>query len=180
MMGDSGDEEDRAFLDDEDDTGPKAPKTAKGTKRFVAPLVPSVKGVCWEVGGVQPDEVLNGMRAESLLVDERGEMVRGGIDPFCVTYWGGEMPPPPPVAKDAQMMLKKVGESGMLEVSKAGVKTKTPFPEGMLADFLKAIHGTTHNQTLLVELLKKQYTPPPKPQQLTPPCYCCYCCCDGC
>jgi chromatin assembly factor 1 subunit A len=161
MMGDSGDEEDRAFLDDEDDdaTGVVKNKGKPGGKRFVAPLVPMIKGVCWEIGGVQSDSILAGMRANILLCDEKGDGLQGSIDPLSAEYWVSEMPPPPAPKFDSQIVLKRVDGNGVMEVVKPSSKTKTPFPDALLGDFLKAIHGSTHNQTLLIELLKKQYSP---------------------
>ena len=162
MMGDSGDEEDRAFLDDEDEDAVDNTVKNKGKqvgKRFVAPLVPMIKGVCWETGGVQDDEVLAGMRASVLLFDDRGGGIDSPINPFSTEYWVIEMPPPRAPKVDSQLVLKKAEGSGNVELVKASSKTKNPFPDALLADFLKAIHGTTHNQTLLVELLKKQYPP---------------------
>jgi hypothetical protein len=160
MMGDSGDEEDRAFLDDEDDDDTGAKKGKPG-KRFVAPLVPIIKGVCWEEDGVQSDEVLAGMRASVLLFDDRGDGISGPIDPLSSQYWVSDMPPPPPPKMDSQlMMMKKLDASGGVElINKIGSKAKTPFPQALLCDFVKAIQGSTHNQILLVELLKKQYLP---------------------
>lgn len=155
MMGDSGDEEDRAFLDDEDDEA-AGTKKGKPGKRFVAPLVPIIKGVCWEVEGVQNDEMLAGMRASVLLVDERGDRLQGPIDPISSEYWVSDMPPPPPKL-DPQMVMKKTDATGRIELVKTGSKAKTPFPNALLGDFVKAVHGSTHNQILLVELLKKQY-----------------------
>ena len=157
MMGDSGDEEDRAFLDDEDDVdAAKYKGKGKGGKRVIAPLVPVIKGVCWEVGGVQEDELLSSMRARVLLFDEKGEGIRPSIDPFSADYWITDMPPPPPPKLDSQLQLKKADTMGGLEVVKGSAKSKTPFPESHLKDFLQAIQGSTDNQTLLVELLKKR------------------------
>ena len=161
MMGDSGDEEDRAFLDDEDDdTGTKKGKLRETGKRCVAPLVPMIKGICWEVEGVQRDEVLAGMKATVLLFDDRGERLPGPIDPHSSQYWVSDMPPPPPPKFDTQMVIKKVDANGGIELIKAGSKAKTPFPEALLCEFVKAIRGSTHNQILLVELLKIQYRLP--------------------
>jgi chromatin assembly factor 1 subunit A len=161
MMGDSGDEEDRAFLDDDDDETVDNTVKNKGKqvgKRLVAPLVPMIKGVCWETEGVQDDEVLAGMRASILLYDDRGDGIDAPINPFSTEYWVREMPPPPAPKIDSQMVLKKAEGSGTVELVKsASLKTKNPFPDALLADFLKAIQGTTYNQTLLVELLKKRY-----------------------
>ena len=160
MMGDSGDEDDRAFLDDEDDEDAAKYRT-KGKpsgKRFTAPLVPMIKGVCWEVQGVQTDEVLASMKAGVLLFDDRGDAIKGPIDPYSAEYWITEMPPPPPPRIDSQLLLKKAEGSRGVELVKGTTKAKTPFPEGLLKDFLRAIHGSTDNQTLLVELLKKRYT----------------------
>jgi chromatin assembly factor 1 subunit A len=146
--GDVADEEDAAFLDD-------AEEGARG-RRFAAPLVPFVKGICWEsVEGGQQEEMLRGMRAEVLLFDEAGEPRTGTIDPSRGEYWVSEMAPP--VKGDGQMLLK-VDNAGVDVVKGAG-KTKTPFPDALLRDFLRAIDGTTHNQILLVELLKKKYLP---------------------
>ena len=161
MMGDSGDEEDRAFLDDEDDDivdNTVKNKSKQVGKRLVAPLVPMIKGVCWETGGVQDDKVLAGMRASILLYDDRGDGIDAPINPFSVEYWVTEMPPPPAPKIDSQTVLKKAEGSGIVELVKvSSSKAKNPFPDALLGDFLKAIRGTTHNQTLLVELLKKQY-----------------------
>ena len=160
IMGDSGDEEDRAFLDDEDEDGAENTVKNKGKplgKRFVTPLVPMIKGVCWELRGVQDDDILAGMRATILLCDEKGDVIEGPINPFSSEYWAVEMPPPPAPKIDSQMVLKKVDGTGTVELVKSSAKTKNPFPEALLGDFLKAIHGTTHNQILLIELLKKQY-----------------------
>jgi chromatin assembly factor 1 subunit A len=161
VMSDSGDEDDRAFLDDEEDDVERTGKNSKGKavgKRFVAPLVPMIKGVNWETGGVQKDGVLAGMRATILLCDEKGDGVEGPIDPFSSEYWVVEMPPPPAPKIDLQMLLKKGDTPGTIELVKGLAKTKALFPGNLLGDFLKAIQGTTHNQTLLVELLKKQYS----------------------
>ena len=162
MMEESGDEEDRAFLDDEDvdDEGnvQADAKPGKKGKRFVAAIVPVVRGVSWECRGVQRDEVLAGMRAGILLWDEGGRGIEGPIDPLSGKYWGVEMPPP---KGDAQMVLKRGDASGAVEVVKSSAsRSKTAFPDSILAEFLKAIQGATHNQILLVELLKKQYPPP--------------------
>jgi hypothetical protein len=159
MIGDSGDEEDRAFLDDEDED--ENPGKVKGKqvmgKRFAAPLVPVIKGVCWETEGKQEDEVLLGMRATILLFDDKGEGVDAPINPFSAEYWVSEMPPPPAPKLDSQMVLKKFDANGTVEVVKTSVKSKYAFPEALLADFLKAIQGTTYNQIFLVEILKTQY-----------------------
>jgi chromatin assembly factor 1 subunit A len=163
MMGDSGDEEDRAFLDDEDDDNATDNTTKnKGKsvgKRFVAPLVPIIKGVCWESSGVQEDDVLAGMRATILLYDDKGDGIEGPINPFSSEYWTVEMPPPPAPKIDPQMVMKTVDGTGTVELIKGGGKTKHPFPEALLGQFLKAIDGTTYNQVLLIELLKKQCSP---------------------
>ena len=156
MMGDSGDEEDRAFLDDEDDEA-AGTKRGKPGKRFVAPLVPMIKGVCWEVEGVQNDEILAGMRASVLLFDERGDRLQCPIDPLSSEYWVSDMPPPPPPKLDPQMVIKNFDATGRIELVKTGSKAKTPFPDALLRDFVNAVQGSTHNQILLVELLKKQY-----------------------
>jgi len=162
MMGDSGDEEDRAFLDDEDDQMVDDTSKVKGSKtggkRFVAPLVPMIKGVCWEVGGVQHDDVLAGMKTSILLCDEKGETIESPINPLTSQYWIVDMPPPAPPKLDSQMLLKKVDTSGTVELVKtsSSSKSKAPFPNALLGDFVKAIQGTTYNQNLLVELLKKQ------------------------
>jgi len=173
-MDESGDEEDRAFLDDEDvdDEGNVQSVTAgrdgrtsgkKGPgKRFVVPIIPVIKGVCWEAGGVQGDDVLAGMCAGILLFDEKGDGLRPPINPLSKEYWISEMPPPPPPKGDAPMVLKYVDASGTAQRAKprtAASKSKTPFPENILGEFLKAVQGATHNQILLVELLKKQYLP---------------------
>jgi chromatin assembly factor 1 subunit A len=157
MMEDSGDEEDRAFLDDDDDddTTNNTVK-ATGKKRFVAPLVPMTKGVCWEsTEGIQEDEMLAGMRASILLFDDKGDEISGPINPFSSEYWAMEMPPPAPKI-DSLRGLKKLSGTGTVEFVKTSAKTKTPFPDALLGDFLRAIHGTTHNQILMIELLKKQ------------------------
>ena len=174
VMDESGDEEDRAFLDDEDldDEGNLQSVTPgrdgkiggkKGLgKRFVAPVVPVIKGVCWEVGGIQGDDILAGMRAGILLFDEKGDGLRPPIDPLSTEYWISQMPPPPPRKCDAQMLLRPVDASGTAQLVKPTIgasKSKIPFPENMLGEFLKAIQGATHNQILLIELLKKQYLP---------------------
>jgi hypothetical protein len=162
MMEESGDEEDHAFLDDEDvdDEGniQGDAKRGKKGKRFAAPIIPVVRGISWEQGGVQGDEVLRGMRARILLWDEEGRGVRGPIDPLSGKYWVQEMPPPPAPKGDAQMVLKWGDASGTVELVKStGSKSKAAFLETVLSEFLKAIQGATHNQILLVELLKKQY-----------------------
>ena len=161
MMGDSGDEEDRAFLDDDDDdnvTDNTIKNKGKSVgKRFVAPLVPMIKGVCWESRGVQEDDVLAGMRATILLYDDKGDGIEGPINPFSSEYWAIEMPPPPAPKIDSQMVMKTMNGTGTVELVKGGGKTKHPFPEALLGNFLKAIDGTTYNQILLIELLKKQY-----------------------
>jgi chromatin assembly factor 1 subunit A len=160
MMGDSGDEEDRAFLDDEDDerAGDVIKTKGKpGGKRFAVPLVPMIKGLCWETGGLQEDELLSGMRATILLYNDKGEGIAGPIDPFKSDYWAVEMPPPPAPKIDSQMQLKKVKTNGTIELVKGLSKNKNSFPDDLLGDFLKAIKGSTDNQVLLVELLKKQY-----------------------
>jgi chromatin assembly factor 1 subunit A len=157
MMGDSGDEEDRAFLDDEDDVdAAKYKNKAKGGKRVIAPLIPIIKGVCWEVNGVQQDEMLSAMKARILLFDDKGHGIKGSINPFSGEYWVTEMPPPPPPILDAQLQLKKADHTGGVELVRASAKAKTPFPDAHLKDFLKAIQGSTDNQILLVELLKKR------------------------
>ena len=163
MMGDSGDEEDRAFLDDEGEGAMDTTVKNKGKsvgKRFVAPLVPMIKGVCWEIGGIQGDDVLAGMRASILLCDDKGDGIDAPINPLSTDYWVTEMPPPPALKLDSRMVLKNAEGSGIVELVKgSSSKTKNPFPDALLRDFLKAIHGTTHNQILLVELLKRQYFP---------------------
>lgn len=165
MIEESGDEEDRAFLDDEDvdDEGNVQGDVKRGKKgkRFVAPIVPVVRGVSWEEGGVQGDEVLRWMRARILLCDEDGRGFEGPIDPLSGKYWVQDMPPPPAPKGDAHMVLKRADASGTVELVKStGSKSKAVFPESILGDFLKAIQGATHNQILLVELLKKQYLSP--------------------
>jgi chromatin assembly factor 1 subunit A len=160
MMGDSGDEEDRAFLDDEDDeTTATAKNKGKSGKRFVAPLVPMIKGVSWEVGGIQHDPVLSVMKANILLYDEKREALQGSIDPLSAEYWVSEMLPPPAPKFDSQMVLilKGVDGNGVVEAVKGSSTVRKPFPDALLGDFLKAVSGATHNQILLVELLKKQY-----------------------
>jgi hypothetical protein len=166
MMEESGDEEDRAFLDDEDmdDEGEVqgGAKRGKKGKRFMAAIVPVVRDVSWEQGGVQGDEVLRRMRAGVLLWDEEGQGVEGPIDPLSGKYWVQEMPPPPAPKGDVQMVLKRGDASGTVELVKStGSKSKAAFPETVLGEFLKVIQGATHNQILLFELLKKQYSPPP-------------------
>lgn len=155
-MGDSGDEEDKAFLDDEDDEATANAAQKQKGKRFVAALVPVIKGLCWETSGVQRDEVLAGMRATMLLYDEKGQGIVGPINPFSSDYWANEMPPPPAPKIDAQMSLKNCETSGTLELVKRSTKSNS-FPAAQLRDFLKAIQGSTDNQILLVELLKKKY-----------------------
>jgi chromatin assembly factor 1 subunit A len=156
MMGDSGDEEDRAFLDDEDDEDAvKYKSKGKTGKRVIAPLVPMVKGVCWEVGGTQKDEVLASMKAGMLLFNEKGDGIRTSIDPFSAEYWITDMAPPPLPKLDSQFRLKSETSGGSQSV-KGSTKPKAAFPDALLRDFLKAIQGSRDNQNLLVELLKKQ------------------------
>ena len=169
MMGDSGDEEDRAFLDDEDEEGDGATKSkgkpAAMGKRFAAPLVPVIKGVCWETKGVQGDDVLAGMRATILLFDDKGNGLDEPINPFSAEYWAvTEMPPPPAPKLDSHMVLKKADTNSTVELVKPSVKSKSGFPDALLGDFLKAIQGTTYNQIFLVEILKKKYYPLPVSQ----------------
>ena len=155
-MGDSGDEEDRAFLDDEDEEDGATKNKSKSAigKRFAAPLVPVIKGVCWETNGVQGDEVLAGMKATILLFDDKGDGLDESIDPFSSEYWAiAEMPPPPAPKVDSQMVLKVDANA-----AKTSAKTKSVFPDALLVDFLKAIQGTTYNQLFLIEILKKKYT----------------------
>jgi hypothetical protein len=159
MMGDSGDEEDRAFLDDEDDENtttavPEKTKVRSAGKRYVAPLVAMIKGVCWEVDGVQNDEILALMKGVVLLFDEKGDVLSTPIDPLSSEYWAVDMPPPAPKV-DSQMMLKKVNGDGGVEVVKGTSKTKHLFPDALLGDFCKAIHGNNDNKAFLVEILKK-------------------------
>jgi hypothetical protein len=166
MMGDSGDDEDRAFLDDEDEEGEGATKskgkTAAMGKRFAAPLVPVIKGVCWETEGVQGDDVLAGMRATILLFDDKGDGLDKPINPLSAEYWAAaEMPPPPAPKLDSQMTLKRGDSNGVVELVKTSGKSKSSFPDALLRDFLKAIQGTTYNQIFLVEILKKKYPPLP-------------------
>lgn len=160
MMGDSGDEEDRAFLDDEDDENtttavPEKTKVRSAGKRYVAPLVAMIKGVCWEVDGVQNDEILASMKGVVLLFDEKGDVLPAPIDPLSSEYWAVEMPPPAPKV-DSQMILKKVNGDGGVEVVKGTSKTKHPFADALLGDFCKAIHGNNDNKAFLVEILKKK------------------------
>jgi len=169
MMGDSGDEEDRAFLDDEDEEdGATKTKGKSGMgKRFAAPLLPVIKGVCWETNGVQRDEVLAGMRATRLLFDGKGDSLDESIDPFSSKYWVvAEMLPPPAPKLDSQIVLMKIDASGSVEAVKTSVKPKSAFPDALLVDFLKAIQGTTYNQLFLIELLKKRCTQPPTEPRL--------------
>jgi len=170
MMGDSGDDEDRAFLDDEDEEGEGVTKSkgkaAAMGKRFAAPLVPVIKGVCWETEGVQGDDVLAGMRATILLFDDKGDGLDKPINPFSAEYWAAaEMPPPPAPKLDSQMTLKKGDTNGVVELVKTSGKSKSSFPDALLRDFLKAIQGTTYNQIFLVEILKKKYPPLPTVSQ---------------
>jgi hypothetical protein len=160
MMGDSGDEEDRAFLDDEDDdnvatAAPGKPKNRTAGRRAVAPLVPMIKGVCWEIDGVQSDEVLGSMKRVVLLYDDKGDVMQRPIDPLSSEYWAADMPPP---KIDSQMLLKKVDGDGAVELVKGTLsKGKQSFPEALLNDFLKAVQGNTENKAFLVEVLKKKY-----------------------
>ena len=118
-----------------------------------------IKGVCWEAGGVQDDELLTNFRASILLYDNKGDGIDGSINPLSSEYWIAEMPPPLARKSDPQMLLKKNDANGTVDVVKGSSKSKTPFPDTLLRDFLKAIHGSTDNQILLVELLKKQFVP---------------------
>ena len=159
ILEESGDEEDRAFLDDEDDSEQAKSKGKTMGKRFAGPLEPTIKGICWEDGGVQGEEMLSQMKASVLLFDDKGNAISTPINPLSVEYWAVGMPPPPAPKMDAQMLLKRSDGSGIVQVGKGTVKTKAAFPETLLPQFLKAIQGTTHNQVLLVELLKKQFSP---------------------
>ena len=160
ILEESGDEEDRAFLDDEDDSEQGKSKSKPMGKRLAGPLEPTIKGICWENGGVQAEEILSQMKASVLLFDDKGNAISTPINPLSAEYWVIEMPPPPAPKMDGQMLLKKSDASGIVQISKGtSVKTNAAFPDALLPQFLKAIQGTTHNQVLLVELLKKQYFP---------------------
>ena len=164
MSGDSADDEDRAFLDDEDeeDGGTKSkPKSTLG-KRFAAPLATVIKGVCWETDGVQRDDALARMRASILLFDDKGDVIEGSINPFSSEFWVTEMPPPPAPKLDSQLFLKNGETKGTAELVKTAVKSKSQFPDALLRDFLKAIRGSTYNRIFLVEILKKQSIPYPQ------------------
>jgi hypothetical protein len=89
----------------------------------------------------------------------------GPIDPFCMDYWSTPMPPPSALKidvllkKDTPVKKDSIKTFDSIKVQKApSAKSNHPFPQAYLADFLTAIQGTTHNQVLLVELLRKQYT----------------------
>ena len=117
-----------------------------------------IKGICWEVGGVQKDDLLASMKTVVLLYNEKGDALQFPINPLSSEYWAVDMPPPAPPKVDSQMLLKKVDGDGVVELVKGtSSKAKQSFPAALLGNFLKVIQGNTDNKAFLVEILKKKY-----------------------